>query len=158
MTTYNSDICLKIFTELASTPKGLDRICRENGVSTPKFREFILRDTDAGNNYAHARSMQIELFENQITELTYQMAEAIRDNTYDPLMVNAAVQALRVQVDSLKWVLSKIAPKKYGDKLDVTSNGKALPTSINIVLDNGGYTAISETANGLQLPRGRDNE
>ena len=86
------------------------------------------------------------------------MAEAIKNNTYDPLMVNAAVQALRVQIDSLKWVLSKIAPKKYGDKLDVTSNGKALPTSINIVLDNGGYTAISETANGLQLPRGRDNE
>lgn len=36
-----------------------------------------------------------------------------------------------------RWKASKRNPKVFGDKVDVTSNGKTLPTSINIVLDNG---------------------
>lgn len=32
----------------------------------------------------------------------------------------------RIQVDTLKWILSKLIPKTYGDKLDVTSDGAAL--------------------------------
>lgn len=36
-----------------------------------------------------------------------------------------------------RWKASKVNPKTFGDKVDVTSAGKALPTSINIVLDNG---------------------
>ena len=33
----------------------------------------------------------------------------------------------RLRVDTRKWYLSKIMPKKYGDKLDVTTDGKELP-------------------------------
>jgi ArsR family metal-binding transcriptional regulator len=36
----------------------------------------------------------------------------------------------RLRVDTRKWYLSKVLPKVYGDKLDVTSDGKALPTPI----------------------------
>ena len=43
---------------------------------------------------------------------------------------NAVVQAVKLKADNLKWVMSKMKPKKYGDKLDVTSDGKVLPTPI----------------------------
>lgn len=36
----------------------------------------------------------------------------------------------RLRVDTRKWLMSKMKPKKYGDKLDVTSDGKVLPTPI----------------------------
>lgn len=36
----------------------------------------------------------------------------------------------RLQVDSRKWLMAKMKPKKYGDKLDMTTNGKDLPTPI----------------------------
>lgn len=36
-----------------------------------------------------------------------------------------------------RWKASKRNPKVFGDKVDVTTAGKALPTAINIVLDNG---------------------
>ncbi len=36
----------------------------------------------------------------------------------------------RLRVDTRKWLMSKMKPKKYGDKLDVTSDGKPLPTPI----------------------------
>ena len=30
----------------------------------------------------------------------------------------------RLKIDALKWAASKSAPKKYGDKVDVTSDGE----------------------------------
>lgn len=36
----------------------------------------------------------------------------------------------RLQVDTRKWLMSKMKPKKYGDKIDMTTDGKALPTPI----------------------------
>lgn len=36
----------------------------------------------------------------------------------------------RLRVDSRKWLMAKMKPKKYGDKLDLTSNGEKLPAPI----------------------------
>ena len=36
----------------------------------------------------------------------------------------AEVQALRLAVDTRKWVLSKLLPRKYGDRLDVQQDGQ----------------------------------
>lgn len=50
--------------------------------------------------------------------------------TADPKAAGAVVSAYKLKADNLKWSMSKMKPKKYGDKLDVTSDGKALPTPI----------------------------
>ena len=36
----------------------------------------------------------------------------------------------RLQIDTRKWLMAKMKPKKYGDKIDMTTNGKDLPTPI----------------------------
>lgn len=41
-----------------------------------------------------------------------------------------SVQRSRLRVDTRKWLMSKMKPKKYGEKLDLTTNGKDLPTPI----------------------------
>lgn len=43
---------------------------------------------------------------------------------------NEAVQRSKLRVDTRKWLMSKMKPKKYGEKLDLTSDGKVLPTPI----------------------------
>jgi hypothetical protein len=37
---------------------------------------------------------------------------------------SVAVQRARLKVDTRKWLLSKLQPKKYGDKLDMNVAGK----------------------------------
>ena len=32
----------------------------------------------------------------------------------------------RLRVDTRKWIASKLKPKKYGDKIDVTTQGQAI--------------------------------
>lgn len=41
-----------------------------------------------------------------------------------------AIQRSRLRVETRKWLMAKMKPKKYGDKLDVTSDGKVLPQPI----------------------------
>lgn len=40
------------------------------------------------------------------------------------------IQRSRLRVDTRKWFLSKVLPKLYGDKLDITSDHKPLQVSI----------------------------
>lgn len=45
----------------------------------------------------------------------------------------------RLRVDTRKWLMSKMKPKKYGDKIDMTTNGKDIPQPIyggNATKDN----------------------
>ena len=41
----------------------------------------------------------------------------------------------RLRVDTRKWLMSKMKPKKYGDKLDVMSDGKAIQGNTVIFKD-----------------------
>ena len=59
----------------------------------------------------------------------------------------AVVNRDRLRVDSRKWLLSKMNPKKFGEKIDMTSDNKALQSNLNITVDN------SETAETLKRLR-----
>ena len=40
------------------------------------------------------------------------------------------VNRSRLRIETRKWLMAKMKPKKYGDKIDMTTNGKDLPTPI----------------------------
>lgn len=40
------------------------------------------------------------------------------------------VQRAKLRIETRRWLMSKMKPRKYGDKLDVTSDGKELPAPI----------------------------
>lgn len=75
-----------------------------------------------------------EEFLNQYTRAKEASADAhaddIQDIAADVLKGNIDPQAARVAGDLLKWTASKLKPKKYGDKLDLTSDGKQMPAPI----------------------------
>lgn len=39
---------------------------------------------------------------------------------------SAAVADKRVRLDALKWYLSKLKPRKYGDSVDITTQGEKI--------------------------------
>lgn len=40
------------------------------------------------------------------------------------------IQRSKLRIETRRWLASKLKPKKYGDKLDLTSGGEKLPTPI----------------------------
>jgi len=61
--------------------------------------------------YAHAREAAADALADDIQDIS----DGVLKKKYDP-------QAARVAMDGKKWIASKLKPKKYGDKLDVTGD------------------------------------
>ena len=67
--------------------------------------------------YARAGQERVEAFAEDII--------ALADEPIDP-GDNAAVQRARLRVDTRKWLMSKLAPRKYGDSVEhVIKSGRA---------------------------------
>jgi hypothetical protein len=49
----------------------------------------------------------------------------------------------KLRVETRKWLMSKMQPKKYGDKLDVTSGNKPIPL-LNAIRNNNSDNKDSE--------------
>jgi hypothetical protein len=65
------------------------------------------------NQYAHAREEQAEAMVDEMLEL----ANAPKEDSSE------AINRARLQIDTRKWVASKLRPKKYGDKSNVELTG-----------------------------------
>lgn len=85
-------------------------------------------------HYSRARDTQAEVIFEEIIELA---DKSLEDIIGDDKSDSARVQARKLQIDARHWHLSKLRPKKYGDKLDLTSGGDKLPQPIiNVNRDN----------------------
>lgn len=136
---YSEQLIDKICSDMANSPKSIRTCCIENGISYDVFKLWVNEHKKeykeyALTQYAHAKEEQIQFLSEEITRLTYEMQTLIREGkTYSEFNVNAAVAALRVQIDALKWVLSKLAPKKYGDKVEIDAKVDVAVTGMKIV-------------------------
>jgi hypothetical protein len=92
--------------------------CAAAGVHHSTFVGWVGEDTELANNYARAREDLIERIANEVIELSDVDVGLQPDGKKDW----AAVQKHKLQVDTRKWLLSKLAPKKYGEKLELTGD------------------------------------
>jgi hypothetical protein len=96
--------------------------------SKPTVLRWLEQFPEFRTHYAHARELQADHFLEQIQEIAHdgrndwEVLESERTGQ-DRIVLNAEhVQRSRLRVDTLKWVMSKLAPKKYGEKLEVDAN------------------------------------
>lgn len=84
-------------------------ICKQKGMpgQTAIYRA-IESDLEVRKKYAHARSQQADTFAEQIVAESRKAKDA---------------QLGRLRMDALKWAASKIAPKKYGDRVELEHSG-----------------------------------
>lgn len=94
------------------------KACKAAGVAQSAFMEWVSQDAELAEEYARARSDLIERMANEVLEISDQDVEVSSDGKRDW----AAIQKHKLQVDTRKWLLSKMAPKKYGEKLELTGD------------------------------------
>jgi hypothetical protein len=99
--------------------EGLSNICKDKMLPTrATVYEWLASENELckefANKYMRAREIQADYYADEI------IAIADESDSY-----NHAAQ--RLKMDARKWYASKLKPKKYGDKLDVTTGGEKLP-------------------------------
>lgn len=89
---------------------------------------WITERPEFRNQYAQACEERAEAHNEMLLELGDEAIELAQE--VPEKASSAVVQAVKLKADNLKWHMSKVKPKKYGDKVDLTTNGKDLPTPI----------------------------
>ncbi|KAB8312934.1 ubiquitin carboxyl-hydrolase [Erwinia endophytica] len=119
------DIC-----SLLADGESLRKVCERPGMpnKTKVFR-WLREHEDFRDQYAKATSIREDAIFEELVEISDDATEE-----------SAAVAKARLRIDTRKWVLSRMNPKKYGDKLsqdiDVKSSDGSMspkPTTIQLL-------------------------
>jgi len=121
----------KIITEISEEGKSaLSAI--KGKMSTATFYELI-KDEKKLNRYARAIEIRADKMAEEMLEIADNYEhDVIKDKDGKEIIDHAVVNRDRLRVDSRKWLLAKLHPKKYGDKIDMTSGNEKLPGNVNI--------------------------
>ncbi len=107
--------------------------------SSSTFTKWCDNDEKMARRYARATQKRAEVIFEDILNIA---DENYKDTYVDENGAERAdydvIARARLRVDARKWVLAKMHPTKYGDKLDVTSGNKALavPAIVGMVIKN----------------------
>lgn len=108
---------------------------RENMPSSRTFFKWIDEDTEKVKQYERSVELRSELLFDEIIEIADKQGEDVGEDEQGNKVINHnIVQRNRLQIDARKWALSKMLPKKFGDKTDITSGGEKIsaPSSIQV--------------------------
>lgn len=79
--------------------------------------------------YARARDCQADFYADEIVDIADELAEDADSN---------AIQRARLRVDSRKWKVARMSPRKYGDKQQVdhvSSDFSMQPTTVTLIAE-----------------------
>jgi hypothetical protein len=127
----DKDIIIKEILNLIRDGKSLrSAILELNKCNRDTFNEWMKIDSQLSDQYVQACEERADSIFEEIIE--------IADNTTNDSIItdkgeipnNEWIARSRLRVDARKWAVSKMNPKKYGDKTDVTTNGRDINTII----------------------------
>lgn len=97
-----------LICERMANGETLRSICRDIGFLPSTVIMWTIQNKTFFEQYAQARQKQADSYADMILDEAF--------NSHD-------AQIGRLRVDALKWVASKLAPKRYGDKVEVEQTG-----------------------------------
>lgn len=87
------------------------------------FYEWIDTDKEKANQYARATQIRADLIFEDILYIADDTSRDTQTVDLDGVQVkqinHEVINRSRLRVDARKWMLSKMMPKKYGDKLEL---------------------------------------
>lgn len=108
---YNPELARKICQQLASG-KSLREICKAKGMPAQSTVRLWVVDDVGGFSvqYERARNVGLDVMADEVIAIA-------DDQKIEP-------GSKRVMFDARRWYLSKLAPKRYGDKLDLNVDAR----------------------------------
>lgn len=98
--------------------------------SFPNFYKWLSENEGFDKQYVRACEVRAEIMFDEMIEIADDgsndyMTVTRGDITYEQENREVTNRS-KLRIDSRKWILSKMNPKKYGDKVDLTTNGHNL--------------------------------
>ncbi|MFT5822119.1 MAG: hypothetical protein ACI8ZM_003375 [Crocinitomix sp.] len=114
----------------------LDKADRKIYPSHVTFCQWLSNDNELAKQYARSAAERADLIFDEILTIADSFEKDVTIVNGKEVINHNIIHRHRLMIDTRKWMLSKMMPKKYGDKLDVTSAGEATHNPVNIVFTN----------------------
>jgi len=120
----------EIFAAIATTPKSLESICKEieSAPSARTVYRLIEADDSLCQRYTRAKDAQLQILADQLIDLadTERICEkvTIKADGSREVVILDQVERTKVQIDTRKWLLAKLNPKKYGERIQQEHSGE----------------------------------
>lgn len=119
-------ICAKLAQGLS-----LRAVCSEDGMpNRDTVSTWVINDIEGfSGQYAKARDIALDMMADEILEIADTPQQGVKIKTDEAgkneVTTGDMIEHRRLRVDARKWYLSKLAPKRYGDKTEaeVTHKG-----------------------------------
>lgn len=139
-----------VFTEIING-RAVRNILKDEGMpNATTFFEWLSQDEEKNKQYARACELRAEALFDEILEIADDKSQDVEYTENGQTQNSEFIQRSRVRIDARKWVASKLNPKKFGDKVDVTTQGEKInqPQAIQIEIvkadEAKGDASISE--------------
>ena len=121
---------LEIINDISENGKSI-RSAPKGRMSSQTFYDFIDEDEVRSKQYARACDDRSDILADEILTIS-------DDSSNDTVMMQKSngeecevenkewINRSKLRVDARKWLLSKLYPKKYGDKIDVNNTGTVI--------------------------------
>jgi hypothetical protein len=130
---YNKDIVFPLVISQIEEGFSLRSILRsENMPSRYTFFEWIKEDECKANQYARACETRAEVIFEEILDIADGTAKDTIYTDKGEIPNSEWIARSRLRVDSRKWMLGKMNPKKYGDKIQQELSGAVTQNIISL--------------------------
>jgi hypothetical protein len=129
-----------IIKEIESKGQSLTKAAKKYGLNKKTFDDIINKDVSMLNQYVRATEARADLIAERMVRNSHNRANDFYTDSEGNLKPNpVAVQRDRLILDTDKWLLSKLMPKKYGDKItldgEVKTGNPLTIENINMILN-----------------------
>lgn len=135
-TDYSQELADKICEQLASGDS-MRTVAKSDGMPAMATMFRWLREKpEFREQYAKAKEEAADAYAEEMMDIADDasndwMVRHGKDDQESWQLNGEHVQRSRLRIDTRKWIASKLKPKKYGDKIDMTSDGEKLGVALS---------------------------
>lgn len=117
--TYTIELAERICKAIATSSAGLGKICKahEDFPCPDTVYEWLIVHKEFSDMYRQAREYQQEVHINAMLEIAADNSNDMMQTEKGLVFNPTAVARAKLMIDTLKWHATKLAPHKYGDRV-----------------------------------------
>lgn len=123
---FATEIFDEIFEIIATSKDGVRKILESKDIfpSFSTFFKYLSENKELSDKYARAKELQAEILEGELLAIADEVSnDTIYTEKGDAIPNNEWMQRSRLRIDTRKWLMSKLLPKKYGEKIQTELSG-----------------------------------
>ena len=131
-TKYTQEIADKICA-MITEGCSIRTICAKEGMPCAQtFFNWLRAHKEFLEQYTHAKQEQAEALIEDMLDIADDGTNDYTKNDEGYIANGEHIQRSRLRIETRKWLASKLKPKKYGEKVDLTSNGKEINFAVKL--------------------------